>query len=89
VLPKGARMVSYLTPQIGAVVLIILQVMPLVALWLSLRWTTRHEETRARTLVAVAQSLPWGLQVEEQRADGSWLKVGWAAGSPGSGDGRR
>ena len=73
-------MPPYLTLEMGVVALIIVRAMSLLALWLRLHWRARHEETRRRTVVAVAQSLPWGLQVEEQRADGTRLKVSWVAG---------
>jgi len=47
----------------------------LLGLWLRLRWRVRQEHARRRYLVAIAQALSAGGQIDERTAEGSWLRV--------------
>ena len=50
-------------------------VMSLAALWLRLRWRTRQEHARRRSLVALVKVMPPGGQIEERRPDGTLLRL--------------
>ncbi|MFF3326475.1 hypothetical protein [Streptomyces sp. NPDC002889] len=49
----------------------------LMALWLRLRWRTRHEQVQRQHLAAVAEAIAEAGQVEviEQRADGHRIRI--------------
>jgi hypothetical protein len=47
----------------------------LIGLWLRLRWRTRQEHARRRTLVALARALRRGSRLEEHAADGTILRI--------------
>jgi hypothetical protein len=50
-------------------------VMSLMALWLRLRWRTRHERARKESLVAIVHAMRQGGRIEERRPDGTWLRL--------------
>ncbi|MET8197975.1 MULTISPECIES: hypothetical protein [Micromonospora] len=47
----------------------------LVALWIRVRWRLRQEKTRCDALIAIAEALPDGGRLRDQRADGSCITL--------------
>ncbi|WP_433133669.1 hypothetical protein ACQPWW_16480 [Micromonospora sp. CA-240977] len=45
------------------------------ALWIRVRWRDQQEKTRGDALVAIAEALPGGGRLRDQRADGSCLTL--------------
>lgn len=43
----------------------------LAALWIRARWRAQAEKARGDSLIAIAEALPSGSRLREQRADGS------------------
>lgn len=64
--------------EIGAVV-VLAQALGVLALWLRLRWRVRREQLRARAAVDLIKALSAGGDVEEQRSDGSRLRLSVSA----------
>lgn len=49
--------------------------LPLLTLWLRLRWQAQQQRERHRYLVAIARTLPAGSYIDEGHPDGTWLKL--------------
>ncbi|MBQ1012507.1 hypothetical protein KBX53_16390 [Micromonospora sp. M51] len=47
----------------------------LLALWIRARWRVRQEKTRGDSLIAIAEALPAGGRLRDQRADGSCITL--------------
>lgn len=47
----------------------------LLALWIRARWRVRQEEVRGDALIAIAEALPAGGRLFDQRADGSCITL--------------
>jgi len=47
----------------------------LAALWIRFRWRMRQEKARGDSLVAIAEALPSGGRLRDQRADGSCITL--------------
>jgi hypothetical protein len=47
----------------------------LIGLWLRLSWRAQQERARRRTLVDLVEALRQDSQLEEQAADGTWLRI--------------
>ncbi|WP_433121919.1 hypothetical protein [Micromonospora sp. CA-246542] len=47
----------------------------LAALWIRVRWRMRQEKARGDSLVAIAEALPSGGRLRDQRADGSCITL--------------
>ncbi|MCX5070907.1 hypothetical protein OOJ91_34225 [Micromonospora lupini] len=67
----------------GLTVAVITSLTGLLALWIRARWRVSHEKARGDSLIAIAEALPGGGRLRDQRADGSCitLTVPAAAGS--------
>lgn len=57
----------------GGAVLVVGQGLALIALHLRLRAGLRVERLRGRAVLNIAQALPQGRRLYDQRADGTWL----------------
>lgn len=56
----------------------------LAALWIRARWRAQAEKTRGDSLVAIAEALPGGGRLRDQRSDGSCITLSVPAhGNPG------
>ena len=49
--------------------------LPLLTLWLRLRWQARQQQERHHYLVAIARALPEGSHIDEGQSDGAWLRL--------------
>ncbi|WP_433229967.1 hypothetical protein ACQP2H_30455 [Micromonospora sp. CA-248260] len=47
----------------------------LVTLWIRARWRVNQERTRGESLIAIAEALPSGARLRDQRADGSSITL--------------
>ncbi|RLK24690.1 hypothetical protein DER29_2617 [Micromonospora sp. M71_S20] len=47
----------------------------LLALWIRVRWRVRQEKARGDSLIAIAEALPSGGRLRDQRADGSCITL--------------
>ncbi|WP_328421734.1 hypothetical protein OG470_06475 [Micromonospora sp. NBC_00389] len=47
----------------------------LAALWIRARWRAQAEKTRGDSLIAIAEALPGGGRLRDQRADGSCITL--------------
>lgn len=47
----------------------------LAALWIRGRWRAQAEKTRAESLIAIAEAMPDGGRLRDQRADGSSITM--------------
>jgi hypothetical protein len=59
----------------GAVMMVAVHALGVLALWLRLRWRVRHEHAHGRLLADLAEALRAGGQLDEHRSDGSRLKL--------------
>jgi hypothetical protein len=75
VLRKWRAVYMNLTPESGALAVLVIRGMSLIGLSLRLRWQQRHEESKGQMVVTMMSSLPPGWAIEEQFADGSRLKI--------------
>jgi hypothetical protein len=66
----------------GAVVMVAVHALGVLALWLRLRWKVRHEDARGRLLADLAVAMRSGGEVDEHRPDGSRLRVSVPPGRP-------
>ncbi|MBM0201822.1 hypothetical protein JNW90_00965 [Micromonospora sp. STR1s_5] len=67
----------------GLAAAVVISLTGLLALWIRARWRVHHEKARGDSLIAIAEALPGGGRLRDQRADGSCitLTVPTAAGS--------
>lgn len=47
----------------------------LAALWIRVRWRAQAEKARGDSLIAIAEALPSGGRLRDQRADGSCITL--------------
>lgn len=47
----------------------------LLTAWLRIRWQAQREHVHHQDLVAVAQALPEGGEIRENRSDGTWTRL--------------
>ncbi|MET7808604.1 hypothetical protein [Micromonospora chersina] len=47
----------------------------LAGLWIRVRWRTKAEKARGDSLIAIAEALPAGSRLRDQRADGSCITL--------------
>ncbi|MEU8024662.1 hypothetical protein AB0B88_20875 [Micromonospora haikouensis] len=47
----------------------------LLALWIRVRWRVHQEKVRGDSLIAIAEALPGGGRLRDQRADGSCITL--------------
>ncbi|MEU4780760.1 hypothetical protein [Micromonospora sp. NPDC023633] len=47
----------------------------LLALWIRARWRVSQEKARGDSLIAIAEALPGGGRLRDQRADGSCITL--------------
>ncbi|SCL25797.1 hypothetical protein GA0070616_3177 [Micromonospora nigra] len=47
----------------------------LAGLWIRVRWRAQQEKVRGESLIAIAEALPGGGRLRDQRADGSCITL--------------
>ncbi|MFD4208256.1 hypothetical protein ACFWRG_19950 [Micromonospora tulbaghiae] len=59
----------------GAVIAVVGSMTTLAAIWIRARWRAQAEKARGDSLIAIAESLPTGGRLRDQRADGSCVTL--------------